>query len=364
MAILASKFSFHLQSRLFSISIPWVKRNAPVLCLKSRDHSTLSVPVRYIPKKSSKLNEFKDSDNGVLDKSLNQKAPNRNQDLYKQDFLSNDAQQGGDMPGTREILNFTKLWGKFEKHGNAEKVAAFSGLEEGINNDVEVIQHKFMEEPEDSSEKLIQHERLICKKNAQSGRTMLDAEKMAIEFLATRAFTAVELRKKLHGKKFPPDIVEAVIIDFQARGLINDSLYAETFSRSRWSSSSWGPRRIKQALFMKGVSEADAEKAIKLVFEDDRSGGQELKLGMSKLSMEHLLVQASKQWFRGQDVPRETRKSRIIRWLQYRGFNWDVAQCGSVVVSISTALVWPKTCPLHSLHYAKFHPASAYPSAI
>ncbi|XP_048235644.1 uncharacterized protein LOC8271843 isoform X2 [Ricinus communis] len=308
MAILASKFSFHLQSRLFSISIPWVKRNAPVLCLKSRDHSTLSVPVRYIPKKSSKLNEFKDSDNGVLDKSLNQKAPNRNQDLYKQDFLSNDAQQG---------------------------------LEEGINNDVEVIQHKFMEEPEDSSEKLIQHERLICKKNAQSGRTMLDAEKMAIEFLATRstfifsyypwahlvscrAFTAVELRKKLHGKKFPPDIVEAVIIDFQARGLINDSLYAETFSRSRWSSSSWGPRRIKQALFMKGVSEADAEKAIKLVFEDDRSGGQELKLGMSKLSMEHLLVQASKQWFRGQDVPRETRKSRIIRWLQYRGFNWGV----------------------------------------
>lgn len=30
------------------------------------------------------------------------------------------------------------------------------------------------------------------------------------------------------------------------RGLINDSLYAETFSRSRWSSSSWGPKRIKQ----------------------------------------------------------------------------------------------------------------------
>ena len=30
------------------------------------------------------------------------------------------------------------------------------------------------------------------------------------------------------------------------RGFINDSLYAETFSRSRWSNSSWGPRRIKQ----------------------------------------------------------------------------------------------------------------------
>lgn len=30
------------------------------------------------------------------------------------------------------------------------------------------------------------------------------------------------------------------------RGLINDGLYAEAFSRSRWSSSTWGPRKIKQ----------------------------------------------------------------------------------------------------------------------
>lgn len=34
-----------------------------------------------------------------------------------------------------------------------------------------------------------------------------------------------------------------------SRGLINDGLYAEMFSRSRWSSSSWGPRRIKQVNF-------------------------------------------------------------------------------------------------------------------
>uniref|UniRef100_F6I584 Regulatory protein RecX n=1 Tax=Vitis vinifera TaxID=29760 RepID=F6I584_VITVI len=110
-----------------------------------------------------------------------------------------------------------------------------------------------------------------------------------------------------------------------ARGLINDALYAETFSRSRWSSSSWGPRRIKQALFKKGVSEADAEKAVKLVFKDDGSGGdQESRHGLSNLAMDHLFVQASKQWLRGHDVPRETRKSRIIRWLQYRGFTWAV----------------------------------------
>ncbi|KDP32616.1 hypothetical protein JCGZ_13166 [Jatropha curcas] len=180
-----------------------------------------------------------------------------------------------------------------------------------------------MEEPRDE-ESGIQNSRDSTKKNAQAGKTMLDAEKMAIGFLAKRAFTAVELRKKLQAKRFPPYTVESLLTDFQSRGLINDSLYAETFSRSRWSSLSWGPRRIKQALFKKGVSEADAEKGIKLVFEDDKCVARESKLGMSKISMDHLLVQASKLWLRGQDVPEETRKSRIIRWLQYRGFNWGV----------------------------------------
>lgn len=81
---------------------------------------------------------------------------------------------------------------------------------------------------------------------------------------------------------------------------------------------------FEQALSNKGVSEADTDKALKLVFEDGDSDEQESKVGMSKISMNQLLIQASKQWLRGQDVPKDTRKSRLIRWLQYRGFNWDV----------------------------------------
>ncbi|KAK3200077.1 hypothetical protein Dsin_023492 [Dipteronia sinensis] len=158
-----------------------------------------------------------------------------------------------------------------------------------------------------------------------AGKSMEDAENSAIKLLAKRAFSAVELRKKLIGKRFLPDTVEEVLKDFQSRGLINDSLYAETYSRSRWSSSTWGPRRIKQALFNKGIQNTDAEKAVKLVFKDAESDDdQESKLGMSKLSMDHLFVQASKQWLRSQDAPKETRKVRIVRWLQYRGFNWGV----------------------------------------
>ncbi|XP_027187418.1 uncharacterized protein [Cicer arietinum] len=153
-----------------------------------------------------------------------------------------------------------------------------------------------------------------------------DVEQSATRLLASRALTAVELRKKLLSKRFSPNAVEAVINKLQRQGFINDRLYAESFSQSRWSSSTWGPRRIKQALFKKGVSQADAEKAVEVVFKDNNDCAEDENsiIGLSKHSMDHLYAQASKQWFRGQDVPKETRKSRIVRWLQYRGFDWNV----------------------------------------
>lgn len=80
-----------------------------------------------------------------------------------------------------------------------------------------------------------------------------------------------------------------------------------------------------QALFKKGVSQADADKAVEVVFNDnDCAEDQNSVIGLSKHSIDHLCAQASKQWFRGQNVPNETRKARIVRWLQYRGFDWNV----------------------------------------
>ncbi|KAK3008699.1 hypothetical protein RJ639_015248 [Escallonia herrerae] len=191
-------------------------------------------------------------------------------------------------------------------------------VENEIHHKDGIEDYEFMEEPEEDVHEVQIHQNDV-------GGTKQETEKMAVELLAKRAYTAVELKKKLLGKRCVQNIVDAVIIDFQSRGLINDYLYAETYSRSRWSSSSWGPRRIKQSLYKKGVTKVDSEKAIKLVFQDGESGGdQESRLGLSKLSMDHLLVQASKQWQRGRDVPSDKRKSRIIRWLQYRGFDWRV----------------------------------------
>ncbi|XP_062168653.1 uncharacterized protein LOC133874810 [Alnus glutinosa] len=297
MAVFAGNIRFtissQLQCRVFFI--PWVKKNnvTAITCLQSRDYCS-SVPVRYIPRRSSKIdkpesplpikgskkNEFRDYSDGIQRNFVSDEEKSQNQDqMLKNIVLFDDAEQD----------------------------------------------YELMEEPEEVVEKFSIHQGKDCEEDVSCAfKTKQDAEKFAIKLLATRSFTAVEMTKKLQGKRFSPDTVEAVINDFQRRGFINDSLYAEIFSRSRWSTSSWGPRRIKQALLMKGVREVDAEKAVKLVFEDGKSGDQHSSVGLSKLSMDHLFVQASKQWLRGRDVPKETRKSRIVRWLQYRGFNWGV----------------------------------------
>ncbi|KAK8916958.1 hypothetical protein KSP39_PZI023084 [Platanthera zijinensis] len=160
--------------------------------------------------------------------------------------------------------------------------------------------------------------------------TREEIEQVAVGLLATRAMTAPELQKKLRGKKCPFHIVESIIVDFKARGILNDSVYAESFTRSRWLSSAWGPRRIKHALRQKGVSEIETERARKHVFEDVHDApeegvdGNNMRLGMCKLSMDRLFVQASKQWLRSQNTCTEKRRARMVRWLQYRGFDWDV----------------------------------------
>ncbi|KAL5735583.1 hypothetical protein ACOSP7_030050 [Xanthoceras sorbifolium] len=391
MALLAGNIGLKMSGRpqFLVYFISWVRKNNEILCLKGRDYSS-SVPVRYVPKKSSKVNESEDTflrkslEKKELDKSLDasyklrnevvktggrgvkrsvildEKLRNQNQNQNQNEMLSvnnllfddDDAKQvqklrnrDRDEISSKNNLLFdddAKLVQTLQ-NGNGNERSSKNNLLldvdakqefEEVNNDLGVVElgrmeesEEVIEEPEEVFEELeIPREKNIYEqKVVVAGKSLQDAENVAIKLLATRAFTAVELRKKLNGKKFPPDIVEAVLEDFKSRGLINDSLYAETFSRSRWSSSSWGPRRIKQALFNKGINNTDADKAVTLVFKDAESDDdQESKLGMSKLSMDHLFVQASKQWLRNQDAPEETRKVRIIRWLQYRGFNWGV----------------------------------------
>ncbi|KAK1440185.1 hypothetical protein QVD17_06010 [Tagetes erecta] len=331
MPIFAGKFIFVKAIELHSRVLlkPWgkTKINFQVRCCSSFGETSTDFPVRYTPKRSSNLN--KTNDHTPTPKSLNQFELRR---------FENDE----DLEKSRIRLPLHKKSSNF-KSGNLRS------KEEKICNSAvrsEVVEHDYkwrsvesnsvdelhdldaMEEHEDDFDELDFHNEAYEIKHlaVEHSKSKEEAEKIAIRLLAARAYTALELKKKLSGKKFSPEVVNAVISDFQNRGLMNDFLYAEAFSRSRWSSSSWGPRRIKQALAKKGVNDVDAQKAIKLVLEDGEptDDDQVSRFGLSKSSIDHLFSQASKQWIRAKDLSSEKQKSRIITWLQYRGFNWGV----------------------------------------
>ncbi|XP_058114809.1 uncharacterized protein LOC131257896 [Magnolia sinica] len=324
---LSIQISIELRSR--SLIFSWIKKSSTISCCRAYQSSG---PVRYTPKKYSLGRE---NQNSQHTKSSKEKAIDRSSDSsFSKATFSHDRTVTHRLSNANDGSQYQ--FSSAERISDAETMNSsnmiggmveFSNLEDDTGHDQEVMDHHLIDEAEQhNGEFNISDDNGVFEKDAtHAGKTKQDAEKMAVEVLATRAFTTVELQKKLNGKKFPPDIIKAVIADFQDRGMLNDYLYAESFSQSKWHCLSWGPRRIKQALLRKGVSEADAEKAMKQVFENnDSDGNRDIILGMSKVSMDRLLTQASKQWLRGQDVPLETRKSRILRWLQYRGFNWQV----------------------------------------
>ncbi|KAI3754077.1 hypothetical protein L2E82_26201 [Cichorium intybus] len=337
MAIFAGKCiygaAFELQSRVFLK--PCRATRIIVRCCSNLNESSANFPVRYTPKRASKYNKLNDST----------PAPKDSESYEVRRFINSDSSNvefsnAGERSRIGYILNGKSL-DKDSKQGNVrskENKSSSSAVRSEVgehdykwrstesNFMEELYEFDAMEGPEEDLDELDSHNGKyeIKHPTLEPNKTKEEAEKTALKLLAARAYTALELKKKLIAKKFSHEVVNTVISDFQNRGFINDLLYAEAFSRSRWSSSSWGPRRIKQALAKKGVNDFDAQRAIKVVLEDAESVDEVSSFGLSKTSMDHLYVQASKQWLRAKDLPSEKQKSRIVNWLQYRGFNWGI----------------------------------------
>lgn len=369
---LGFRLSIGIQHRV--LVIPWMKRHSVtprILCSSEKRDYNSSGLSRYVPKKSREISEqvtskpLDSSEKSVnasrWDRSVSEsiKAKGNTKEAKEEDLYM-DLQDRNDAGGSYMDVSFdgsnegitmslekgmsAGRWdhcvpegpkGDFTREGGAGTYSHPQGKNDAgtfRNVSCDDSGEELEESSEDDRSTTRQHKqaydeikRFMDAETAKSSKETQEAENMAIRYLGLRAYTASELKKKLIGKKYPLEIVDSVINDFQHRGFINDNFYAEAFTRSRWSSLSWGPRRIKQALFKKGVSNEDSDAAIKLVFEKDNQCKEtEVSHGMSKEAMDQLYVQASKRWLQGRDLPVENRKARVIRWLQYRGFNWGV----------------------------------------
>ncbi|KAL4422737.1 hypothetical protein ABPG75_008934 [Micractinium tetrahymenae] len=167
----------------------------------------------------------------------------------------------------------------------------------------------------------------------KSERGYEEAKSAALKLLASRPHSRKELKAKLRERGFELHDVRGALDRLAAVGLQSDAEFADTFARSKWRQSKWGPRRIEGELHHRGVSVELATAAINAVFGE----GLNLRQHLEQLEEEEeealssyaagpeqqLLEDARRQWARMERLPEDARRRRLVAWLQRRGHRWD-----------------------------------------
>ena len=140
------------------------------------------------------------------------------------------------------------------------------------------------------------------------------ARSAAFRYLSHRDRTVAEMRHRLERARFEADVVEEVVEHLRAAGYVDDRSYARTYAETRFSTSGYGPVRVRADLLRRGVSPEEAESAVEHVFaEHDRVLERARQLGR-------------KRWQRLQgERDQLKRRKKVFDYLARRGFSYEVA---------------------------------------
>ena len=130
--------------------------------------------------------------------------------------------------------------------------------------------------------------------------------KKALDLLARREHSRLELQRKLSARAYSRDIIDGVLDDLEVEGLLEEARFVESFIRSRVGKGQ-GPTRIQADLIQRGIAEARIQAGLVDVQQD---WGR--------------LASAVRCKRFGAMEPREfSERARQMRFLQYRGFERD-----------------------------------------
>ncbi|KAJ9675400.1 hypothetical protein PVL29_024361 [Vitis rotundifolia] len=178
------KFSFLFQYLPFFVA--WMKKNNALCCMKNRAYD--SIPIRYIPKKSYKVEDSK---------SLKSYEEEKIQDCVR--IRASDS--GRSYQTTFAWDEKNKIQDK--RPMNSLTFDVESKSEEAIDCDVRVVAFEFMQELED----VVKEFRIYQEKDypeldvSQVSKSKQDTEKLAIELLATSVYN-IHAIPKMNQKVF------------------------------------------------------------------------------------------------------------------------------------------------------------------
>ncbi len=141
----------------------------------------------------------------------------------------------------------------------------------------------------------------------EHARHLLDDDKAcrrrALDLLARREHSRLELERKLLARAFVPTLVEDVLDALQADGLLDEGRFLESFIRSRIGKGQ-GPTRIQAVLQQRGIDRHRVQKWLR----DSEFDWSSLAAGVRE-----------KRFGPGRPESFEER-ARQTKYLQYRGF--------------------------------------------
>ena len=137
------------------------------------------------------------------------------------------------------------------------------------------------------------------------------AKSRAINYISGKLKTKYEVRLKLKENGFAEDVIDEVLDILEKEEYLNDKVYCEIFIEDKKKLNGYGKNRIKSLLIQKGISKNIFEDFLD-EFEYDEEFDNALKMGIKKLN----ILSNEEDNFK--------KKQKIINYLAYRGFGFDV----------------------------------------
>jgi regulatory protein len=144
----------------------------------------------------------------------------------------------------------------------------------------------------------------------------------ALNYLALRARSTAELRRRLLDKGADSADVEQVLDRLTQQGLLNDTDFARQFARTKLLTAGASRFRIARELTRKGVSREVADRAVQTLVEEE---GVDPSAAIRRV--------AEKKWRTLAGLDDATARRRLYAFLARRGFNPD--EIRSVMHSIT-----------------------------
>ncbi|MEM6767206.1 MAG: regulatory protein RecX [Bacteroidota bacterium] len=131
--------------------------------------------------------------------------------------------------------------------------------------------------------------------------------KKIYKFCAYQERYSAEVKRKLHGMGTLSNEVPLMLVHLEEEGFLNDTRYAHSFARGKFSQKKWGKIKIRQSLREKGIDDTLIYQAILQEIEEE-----------DYLQTLSYLVEKKKKDIPDLTQPKE--KAKMIRFLQQKGY--------------------------------------------